>query len=87
MTPKSPRLRAIYRTFLVGDAVALPLLFYALGFPTVGAALLLSSMLLLTRPRSFKQRSPLLQPASEEAKVLSHACWDRTGSRNPLEPK
>jgi hypothetical protein len=48
MTRKSPRLRAIYGALFVGDAVALPLIFYTSGFPTVGGALLLSSVLVFT---------------------------------------
>jgi hypothetical protein len=42
---RRPRLRSIYRAFFVGDAVALPLLFYVAGFPTLGGVLLLSSVL------------------------------------------
>jgi hypothetical protein len=45
MTRQSSSLRAIYRTLFVCIAVVLPLTFYAAGFPTVGAALLLSGVM------------------------------------------
>jgi hypothetical protein len=45
MTRKSSSLRAIYVTLFVSVAVVLPLTFYASGLPTVGGALLLSSVM------------------------------------------
>jgi hypothetical protein len=45
MTRKSSTLRAIYGTLFVSVAAVLPLTFYASGFPTLGGALLLSSVL------------------------------------------
>jgi hypothetical protein len=45
MTQKSPRLRAIFGALFIGGAVALPLMFYAAHHPTLGAALLLSGVL------------------------------------------
>ena len=45
MTRKARRLRVIYGALFVGDAVVLPLMFYAAGFPSLGGALLLSGVL------------------------------------------
>jgi hypothetical protein len=45
MTQKSPRLRAILGALFLGGAVALPVMFYAVGFPTVGGALMLSGVM------------------------------------------
>jgi hypothetical protein len=42
---KHPRLRPVYQALFVGDAIGLPLLFYAAGLPTLGGVLLLSSVL------------------------------------------
>jgi hypothetical protein len=44
---KHPKLRSLYQAIFVCDAIGLPLLFYAVGFPTVGGVLLLSSVLVL----------------------------------------
>ncbi len=41
---RAANLPTIYRALFFGDAVAFPLILYALGFPTVGGALLLSSV-------------------------------------------
>jgi hypothetical protein len=46
MTRKFSSLSAIYRVLFVSGAVVLPLTFYASGFPTVGGAFLLSSVLI-----------------------------------------
>jgi hypothetical protein len=44
---KSPRLRSVYQALFVCDAIGVPLLFYAVGSPTLGGVLLLSSVLVL----------------------------------------
>jgi hypothetical protein len=47
MTQKPPKFRAMYGSVLLGGALALPVIFYASGFPTVGGALLLSTVLIV----------------------------------------
>jgi hypothetical protein len=47
MTRKSSSLRTIYGTLFFSVTVVLPLTFYASGFPTVGGALLLSTVMIL----------------------------------------
>lgn len=45
MRVKPPRLGTLCRAVFVGDAILLPVLFYADGNPTLGGALLLSGVL------------------------------------------
>jgi hypothetical protein len=42
---RRPRLRSMYQALIVCNAIGVPLLFYAVGSPTLGGALLLSSVL------------------------------------------